>query len=161
MDMVANLQYWTALKAADLMTQPVLLVPREMSLCAAARLLAQARVSGAPVVDEDGRCIGVLSNTDFLHYAEREGRRRGPCRTEAIHAWQIVAEEATDDERVGDCMTADPVTVPPHTSIQRLAHMMMDAHIHRLIVVDNRERPIGIVSSTDILAAVAQAEAPA
>ncbi len=155
--MVATLQRWSTLKAADLMTQSVVLVPREMSLCAAARLLAQAHVSGAPVVNEDGRCIGVLSNTDFLHYAEREGRRRGPCRAEAMHAWQIVADEASGDERVSDCMTRDPVTVPPQTPIQQLARMMIDAHIHRLIVVDKDERPIGIVSSTDILAAVAQA----
>lgn len=159
--MVATLQRWTTLQASDLMTQSVVLVPRQMSLCAAARLLSQAQVSGAPVVDEDGRCIGVLSNTDFLHYAEREGRRSGPCRTEAIHAWQIVADQATDDENVGDCMTPDPVTVAPHTPIQQLARMMIDAHIHRLIVVDKEKRPIGIVSSIDILAAVAQAEAPA
>lgn len=158
--MAVALEQWTTLKASDLMSQAVVLVPREMSLCAAARLLAQARVSGAPVVDVDGRCIGVLSNTDFLHYAEREGRR-GPCHTEAMHAWQIVADESTGDERVNDFMTRDPVTVPPETPIQRLARMMIDAHIHRLIVVDKDERPIGVVSSTDILAAVARTDNPA
>jgi len=158
--MVATLQRWSTLTASDLMSQTVVLLPREMSLCAAARLLAQAHVSGAPVVDDNGCCIGVLSNTDFLHYAEREGRRHGPCHTEAMHAWQIVDEDDSRDERVSDCMTRDPVTVPPHTSIQRLARMMIDAHIHRLIVVDKDDHPIGIVSSTDILAAVAQ-EVPA
>jgi len=47
------------------------------------------------------------------------------------------------------------VVVPPITPIQELARMMLDAHIHRIIVADERGRPIGIISSTDILAAVA------
>jgi len=53
-------------------------------------------------------------------------------------------------------MTKDPVLVPPDTRIGELARMMMDAHIHRLIVVDKTQRPIGIVSSIDILAAIAR-----
>ena len=55
-------------------------------------------------------------------------------------------------------MTADPVTVSPHTPIGKLARLMLDAHIHRVVVVDEQRRPIGIVSSTDILAAVAYAD---
>ena len=56
-------------------------------------------------------------------------------------------------------MTKDPVLVPPATRIGALARMMMDAHIHRLIVVDTiTQRPIGIVSSMDILAAIARVD---
>ena len=64
---------------------------------------------------------------------------------------------ATEDDTVRDRMTCDPVTVIPSTPLQKLAEMMLDAHIHRVIVVDKDHRPIGIVSSTDILAAVARA----
>lgn len=53
-------------------------------------------------------------------------------------------------------MTGDPVTVPGGATIGELAQMMLDARIHRVIVVDHNERPIGIVSSTDVLAAVAR-----
>jgi CBS domain-containing protein len=158
--MVATLDRLSVLTASDLMSRSVVLVPKEMSLCAAARLLCQAHVSGAPVVDVHGRCIGVLSTTDFLHYAETAKSRRDPHLTEAVHAWQIVAEETPSGELVADYMTRDPVTVPPHTPIRQLARMMVDAHIHRIIVVDKEQRPIGIVSSTDILAAVAQLEKP-
>jgi CBS domain-containing protein len=52
-------------------------------------------------------------------------------------------------------MTPDPVTAQPATSIRVLARMMIDAHIHRIIVVDEGRRPIGVVSSTDVLAALA------
>ena len=70
--------------------------------------------------------------------------------------WQIVEVEKLPSDEVRQFMTPDPVTVRPETSIRTLARMMIDAHIHRVIVVDNERRPIGIVSSTDLLAALAQ-----
>jgi CBS domain-containing protein len=54
-------------------------------------------------------------------------------------------------------MTPDPVTVAPATPLGELARLMVNAHIHRLIVAGEDRRPVGIVSSTDILAAVARA----
>jgi CBS-domain-containing membrane protein len=53
-------------------------------------------------------------------------------------------------------MTADPVTATPETPVGALARRMLDAHVHRLIIVDTAGRPVGIVSSTDVLAAVAR-----
>jgi CBS domain-containing protein len=54
-------------------------------------------------------------------------------------------------------MTADPVLVAPETRIGELAKMMVDAHIHRVIVAGADRRPAGIVSSTEVLAALARA----
>lgn len=144
-------------KADDLMSRTVVLVPKEMSLFGAAHLLAQAKVSGAPVVDDEGRCIGVLSTTDFLHFAEKG--KGAPPTYESVCSWQIVESQAGSADRVADYMNHDPVCVAPHTTIGDIARMMIDAHIHRVIVVDAVRHPIGIVSSTDILAAVALAEA--
>lgn len=149
---------WTA---HDLMTQTLVMVPREMSLSMAARLLSGANVSGAPVIDEDGRCVGVLSATDFIHWAECAGRPRATTHNReacTCEPWQILDADELPEEAVGRFMTADPVTVDPQVGIGKLAHMMLDAHIHRVIVVDHDHRPIGIVSATDILAAVARAE---
>src|SRR5262249_2378259 len=105
--------------AADLMSHPVVLIPRQMSLTGAAHLLAQANVSGGPVVDDDGRCIGVLSTTDFLHLAE-QGRgvaHNKPHHEDTVRAWQILAEDTESHECVGDAMNYDPVTVSPQTHI--------------------------------------------
>jgi len=55
-------------------------------------------------------------------------------------------------------MTTDVVTAAPDTCLPELARMMFDAHIHRVIVVDGQRKPIGIVSSTDILGALACAD---
>jgi CBS domain-containing protein len=193
--------------AADLMRTPVVTLLKEMPMREAARLLLHNQVSGAPVVDALGRCIGVLSAIDFLalvgryglpmpvapglsvsctFQAEAEGSGGGHITTctlpegacpyqmrqttvdgRAVLAcrqprcvcadWQLVEAEMPPAIEVGAYMTADPVTVPPDMPLRVLAREMIDAHIHRLVVVDERRRPVGIVSSTDLLAALAYA----
>ncbi|HEY8505600.1 MAG TPA: CBS domain-containing protein, partial [Gemmataceae bacterium] len=69
--------------------------------------------------------------------------------------WQIVELESLPADEVRQFMTPDPVTVAPDTPIREVARMMIDAHIHRVIVVDAEQRPLGVVSATDVLAAVA------
>ena len=147
-----------SLCAGDIMSRHVVMIPRAMSLQGAARSLARAKVSGAPVVDDNGRCIGVLSTTDFMHSVEHEDDSDSKTRVTSkpmCQSWQI-PESSIQPCCVEDYMTKDPVLVPPDTRIGELARMMMDAHIHRLIVVDKTQRPIGIVSSIDILAAIAR-----
>lgn len=73
--------------------------------------------------------------------------------------WQMVDVEKLPTDEVRRFMTPDPVAVPPTTPLRTLARMMIDAHIHRIIVVDEEGRPVGVVSSTDILAALAYSAA--
>jgi len=158
---MVTMKPFSTLTAADIMTQTVITVPREMSLGCAARLLGKASITGAPVVDEHGRCVGVLSATDFLRRAQQQGwRPRGlPAAEEGFaSAWQLLEPDQLPHEAVAGVMTPDPVTTGPVTGIGELARMMVDAHIHRVIVVDRDLCPVGIVSSMDILAAVVQAE---
>jgi CBS domain-containing protein len=146
-----------SLTARDLMSTTVMAIPRAMSLAGAAHLLAQAGVSGAPVVDTEGRCVGVLSANDFVAYADK-GRlaAKHPSAQSCAHSeWHVIDLDKVPEDDVEQFMTTDPVTVKPATTLAELAQMMVDAHIHRVIVVDAEDRPIGIVSSTDILAAVA------
>jgi len=146
--------------AADIMSHQVVMIPREMSLPGAARMLARAGITGAPVVDVNGCCIGVLSATDFMNWVKAEHPTSAP---ETISsAWQIPEGFKELTVRVEDCMTKDPVLVTAGTKIAELARMMMDAHVHRLIVVEGvSQRPIGIVSSMDVLAALARTSAEA
>jgi CBS-domain-containing membrane protein len=149
----------TSLTAEDVMSRNVLAIPCRMSLRAAACMLSKADITGAPVVDETGKCIGVLSAVDFLHAAQTERRFRTPLSDSCVcTAWQMVEMEQVPTEEVSTFMSKDPVTVSPSATIVELAKMMRDAHIHRIIVVDGKKRPIGIVSSTDIVAAVASNE---
>jgi CBS domain-containing protein len=73
----------------------------------------------------------------------------------ALVGWQMVGVENLPTDAVRQFMTPDPVTAPHTTSIRVLARMMIDAHIHRVIVVDAERKPTGVVSSTDLLAALA------
>jgi predicted transcriptional regulator len=158
--MVFTTNSFLSVCAADIMSRQIVMIPRAMSLQAAARSLARAKVSGAPVVDDNGRCIGVLSTTDFMHSVEHEDDSDSKTRVTSkpmCQSWQI-PESSIQPCCVEDYMTKDPVLVPPGTRIGELARMMMDAHIHRLIVVDKSQRPIGIVSSIDILAAIARVD---
>jgi CBS domain-containing protein len=191
------------------MAGDLVLLPEDMPLRHAGRLLLRNQISGAPVVDSQGRCVGVLSTFDFLRLAERRAdpaRPVGPplpvtCSFQVKHRtadgrdvvlctlapgacpiqahqtardgeemlvcsqphcvlvdWQAVEVEKLPTEEVRQFMTADPVTVTPDTPIRVLARMMIDAHIHRVIVVDEERRPLGVVSSTDLLAALAEFE---
>jgi CBS domain-containing protein len=194
------------LTADDLMTRKLVRLPGTMPLRDAARLLLQNRVGGAPVVDAQGRCIGVLSAIDFLRLAERPAELKPSlspplpvsCQFQAEHwthdgeqimlcllppgvcpiqkrqttapgeeslictqphcvlaDWQVVDLENLPDDEVRQFMSPDPVTVRPDTSIRTLARRMTEAHIHRIIVVSDEYRPVGIVSSTDLLAVLA------
>ena len=144
------------LTAADLMTHDLICLPQEMSMKQAARLLLQNRISGAPVVDDEGQCVGVISATDFITLTKMNGDRNQPCVGNTD--WEVVEVEQLPEDEIGQFMTSDPVMVAPSTAIGKLAGQMVDAHIHRTIVVDRDNRPIGIVTSTDLLAALAHAD---
>jgi CBS-domain-containing membrane protein len=148
-----------ALTAADLMKQPVVTIPQEMTLRSAAGLLQREQISGAPVIDSAGRCVGVLSATDFMKSAAREGKGKVPCPNEPCFSdWQVIDVAELPSDEVRAYMSRDVVTAMASTSVAELARTMLDAHIHRVFVVDGQRRPVGVVSSTDIIAAVAYAE---
>jgi CBS domain-containing protein len=76
--------------------------------------------------------------------------------TAFIAPWgETVVIDDASDRAIRHYMTAQPVTVTSATPIGEMAQMMIDAHIHRVLVVTDGDRACGVVSSTDILAAVA------
>jgi CBS-domain-containing membrane protein len=156
MDAVSTSKPFFDLTANDIMSRHVNCISHHMSLSAAAHLLSRDHITGAPVVDADGRCIGVISAMDFVRWAEDQERvAAGPMRF--IHSWEMLDYDILPPEEVGNYMTHDPVLARPDTGIVELARTMLAVDIHRLIVVDERQRPIGVVSITDMLAAVVQA----
>jgi len=69
----------------------------------------------------------------------------------------MISVEDSPDSEIRHYMTVQPVTVLPTTPVGELALKMVDAHIHRVLVVGEQHRPCGIVTSTDVVAAVARA----
>lgn len=125
----------------DLMAiEPIVLVAN-MPLDDAAVVLDRHHISGAPVVDAGGSLVGVLSQTDLV-------RARS---TEYLWAnWRGLA--------VRHLMTTPAVTVQRSTPIVLAAARMERHRIHRLIVVaeDDATLPIGILSTTDLVHAIAE-----
>jgi CBS-domain-containing membrane protein len=149
------------LTAEELMSRDLIMIPHKISLRAAAHRLAEAHISGAPVIDESGRCVGVLSATDLVHWVDRGERaaKRGPSSVRRFCCeWEVIELGALPADAVSTHMTTNLVTARPDARIGELARWMLDAHIHRIIIIDEASKPIGIVSSTDILAAVAREE---
>lgn len=133
--MFATIRSRTDLTAGDLMSHDLVSVSRETPMRETGRLLLLHQISGLPVVELDGTCVGVLSTTDFLR-------------------WQITNAEQSSTGKVEQYMTLDPVTVTIDTPLTELAQRMADAHVHRVLVVDRLYRLVGIISSTDVLAGI-------
>jgi CBS domain-containing protein len=70
---------------------------------------------------------------------------------------ELISIDDSADHEIRRYMTARPVTVAPAAPIGELARTMVDHHIHRVLVVVDQNRPRGIVTSIDVLAAVARA----
>lgn len=140
----------TTLKAADLMTKPVLLVGQEMDLVKAAALLAEKQISGAPVVDQERKVVGVVSEKDFLkemgfgdtpsfmqiatHCLNNKGCMIGNLRNRTI----------------GDIMTRPPITGVPEMTVGEISALFVDQQINRLPIVNAIGEPVGIVTRTDL-----------
>ncbi len=146
------------LTVEDVMTEHVLTLDQDLPLRDAAHRLRAAHVTGAPVVDTKGRCVGVLSATDFLRRADADeetntGRVRVPvC---VCSDWQMVERECQHADIVRHQMHTNVVLVRPELSVAELAHRKLSARAHRAVVVEEGNRPVGVVSATDVLAAVA------
>jgi CBS-domain-containing membrane protein len=118
--------------------------------------MGEHRVSGVPVVDEDGRVVGIVSEADLL----REGSHdRG--RTRALD-W-FLHPGRTNDARsrghtAGSIMTAPVVSVGPDVTIWDAIRKLRAAGVKRLPVVDEGGRLVGIVSRTDLLSAFVRSD---
>lgn len=146
--------------AKDVMTPEPICATTEMTIREFARLLDEYEVSGTPVTDSSGRLIGVASKSDLLHRALDPDLGVEPKYIfETLYATDEDDEDREEDGEavaespvlVGDFMTEDPVTATPDEAITSLAKKMIDGHIHRVIVIDEEERPVGIVTSLDML----------
>ena len=126
---------------AELMERKVRTVGSEATVAEAIAELADAHISGMPVVDSAGRMIGVLSTTDLLT-AEAE--------TDDASARTLLWQNTP----VRELMTPRPFTVAPDEDVREAARQMLYAEVHRLFVADG-DQVIGVLSATDIVRAVA------
>ncbi|MCW7944389.1 CBS domain protein [Streptomyces hygroscopicus] len=141
-------------KVGSVMTTDVIRAEYGTPFKEVARLLADHRISGLPVVDEDGKVIGVISETDLLaRQAEApdpyEPKRhfRFPGLTPRSRRQAAKARACT----AGRLMTEPPVTVHADETIAEAARTMAQRRVERLPVLDEEDRLVGIVTRRDLL----------
>ncbi len=139
---------------SDVMTKHVVTAARDMDVHEAARLLSERRISGMPVVDDNQRVVGVISEADILFLAgiSTEHRLRDilkRLRGEPHH-------QRRAGEKVEDVMSTPPITALPTDEVRRVAAVLDERRIKRLPVVDENGRLVGIISRGDIVRALAK-----
>jgi CBS-domain-containing membrane protein len=135
----------------DVMSAHPISVRKTTSFKQIAARLREFGVSGFPVVDEDGKVIGVVSEADMLAKEALEDGYHGVrgLITAAVHP---KGRRKAGGVTAGDLMTSPAVTVGPDDTIEHAARLMYTRGLKRLPVVDAAGRLTGIVSRTDVLA---------
>ena len=151
------------MKAADIMDAPGPSVSPETAVVEAVRKMLEHKVSGLPVVDEEGRLVGMITEGDLLRRSEL-GTERKITGFAAVQAGaQKLAEEfvRAHAQKIGDVMTREPVSVDEETAIAAIVALIEDRHLH-LIPVVRKGALIGMIGRPCLLRALIQrAEAQA
>jgi CBS domain-containing protein len=147
--------------AADLMTPNPLSIRQSALVREAATFLAVRGISAAPVIDDAGHPVGVVSRTDILVRAgqravyqvgspEFDGRQKqtGTCEESPAGAPPV---EATGRTTVRDVMTPIVFCVRPETAAAKVVEKMLALNVRRLFVVDRENILVGVISTFDVL----------
>jgi CBS domain-containing protein len=137
-----------ATSVKDIMTTQVVAVKRGATFKEMAARLRQDRVSAFPVVDDDEKVIGVVSEADMLAKEVLSGDHLGVL-TAMLHRRE---QEKADALTAGELMTHPAVTVTPGDSVEHAARLMYTLQVKRLPVIDPGGELVGIISRTDVLA---------
>jgi len=143
------------IKAKDIMTKNPITVTPETEIAQAAKLLLDKRINGVPVINQAGKLVGILCQSDLISqqksipipslftlldgYISLTGSKRMDKEVEKIAA-----------TTVAEAMTAKPVTVDPETDIETIASLMVEKNYHTLPVME-AGKLVGIVGKEDVL----------
>lgn len=143
------------MKTKDIMSTQVVCVPVDMTVSELATTLTRKRITGAPVVDSEGKIVGVVSLSDLAaHTARAQGGiswwKTEFADEELVQGFQI--EDYSGESTVEAIMTPAVYQVDPDTPIHELVETMLSAQVHRLVVTRQGEIQ-GIVTTTNVMQA--------
>lgn len=143
------------MQAQDVMTTKVVTVAPDTPVIEIARLLLERHISAVPVVSDDGRLLGIVSEGDLIHELGQEGAKR---------AWwlDLLASPESRAEAylkahgrlASDVMTRSIISVAPETPLPEIARLLEARRIKRVPVLRDGEL-VGIVSRADLLRGLA------
>ena len=144
------------MQAADVMGVNVVTVRPEWSVQQVSMVMLEKGISGLPVVDKEGRLVGIVSEGDLM--------RRADCGTGHRHSWWLrmlmgrdgLAQEYVREHgrKVEDVMTREVITASPSASLGEIADVLERRKIKRVPIVENGKL-VGVVSRANVVQAVA------
>lgn len=145
---------------AEVMTPDPIVVGPQTPIREAIKIIAERSISGLPVVDDTGKLVGVISETDLLW---QETGIEPPVYIMFLDSVIYLENPARYDQElhkalgqtVGEVMSDDPVTIKPDQPLRKAAKLMQEKSIRRLAVTDNAGKLIGVLTSGDIVRVMA------
>lgn len=145
------------LKVADLMTREVFTVPPEMSVKEVAKLLFEKEISGLPVVDEQKKVIGMITEKDLISMAL-------PKYLEKLGDFDFILDEEpflkkiadADKVKVKDIMRREVLCVKEDVPVPEVARLMIVNKVRRIPVLDKDKKLVGIIARADIVKEIAR-----
>ena len=143
------------LKARDIMTKEVVTVTPDTEIIQAAKLLLKTHFNGLPVVDENGKLVGIICQDDLIVQ-----QKKFPLPSLftffdgliPLTSYRSLEKEVDKivASKVSQAMTPDPVTIGPDASLEDIATLMVNNNVHTLPVLD-RDRLVGVIGKEDVL----------
>jgi CBS domain-containing protein len=158
--MKATLQHEPAMRldarfASDLMTANPVSIHEGLTLHEAIAFLVDRSISGAPVIDDAGRPVGVLTQTDILIHDRETPLHLVPEADNGsplpARAWEGMQLEAVDTTSVRDVMTPAVFCVHGDTPASKVVEQMRTLNVHRLFVTDAAGVLVGVITAMDVL----------
>ena len=145
------------MRAHQIITRQVITVAVDAPIADAANTMLDRHISGLPVVDEDGKLVGIVSQGDFIRRAEiGTQRKRGRWLKFLVDPGRAASDFVREQGRkVGEIMTPDPRIVTEDATLEDIVELMERTHVKRLPVLRG-DKLVGIVTRTNLLQAVAR-----
>ena len=152
--------------ARDIMHQNVVKVPCNMTIQELEELFETRRITGAPVVDDFGKLLGVVSETDIVRFDASHPRHQETPHSYFKAAWEegespaeredLEDYDVTSDKTVEEIMTPWTISAHEDTPISEVARIMVDRQVHRVLIVGEDLQLKGIITTMDIARVVAE-----
>lgn len=146
------------MKARDVMAFPVITIKPNASIEEVARIFVQRRISGAPVIADDGKLVGIVSEGDLMYRSEIGTERPHPYWYLAYAGKEQLAAEYVKARarKAEDVMTRKVITASPDSSLNDIAALLENNSIKRVPVLEYGAL-VGIVSRANLIQALASA----
>lgn len=141
-------------KARDVMRPVRLAVTPRTTLIELRDMLLQYRCTGAPVINEDGDVVGVISQSDLVRAVVGDLFSHDSDGLAELFSETSASADPLVGKTVSDIMVGNVFSVAPADPIGAVARLMVDLHIHRVIVTEH-SKPVGVISSMDLISLLA------